>query len=100
MATEIEKVTDSHMDIENSLRLQFRFEPAPSALANSSRLMRQFSAIIGLLRCVMNRLRCQFPMGDTVASQSIRHDLPRLILMVFEQTLEEALSRFAISARL
>ena len=62
--------------------------------------MRQFSAIIGLLRCVMNRLGSQFPMGDTVASQRIRHDLPRRILMALEQTREEALGGRAISARL
>jgi hypothetical protein len=36
----------------------------------------------------MNRLGRQFPMGDTVASQLIRHDLARLILMALEQTPE------------
>ena len=100
MTPEIEKVVNNHMDICKSLRMQSRFEPAQSALANSSRLMRQFSAIPGSLRCVMNRLGCQFPMGHTVASQLNRHDLPRLILMALDQTLEEALGSLAISARL
>ena len=80
MTPEIEKVVNSRMNIWKSLRLQSRFEPAQSALANSSRLMRQFRAIISVLRCVMNRLGCQFPMGRTVASQLIRHDLPRRVL--------------------
>ena len=100
MPPEIKKVVNSRMDIEKSLRLQFRFKPAHTALANSSRLMRPFSAIMGILRCAMNRLRCQFPMGHTVASQLIRHDLPRLILMALDQTPEEALGGLAISARL
>ena len=39
-------------------------------------------------------------MGDTVASQLIRHDLPRLILMALEHTLEEAPGSITISARL
>ena len=67
MAPEIEKVVNSRMDIWKSLRLQSRFEPAQSSLANSSRLMRQFHSIIGSLRCVMNRLGSQLPMGDTTA---------------------------------
>ena len=62
--------------------------------------MRQFSAIIGILRCVMNRLGCQFAMGDTVASQLFRYDLQRLILMALDQTPEEALGGLALSARL
>lgn len=61
--------------------------------------MRQFRAIIGILRCVMNRLGSQFPMRNTVVSQLIRHDLPRLILMVLDQTPEEALGGLAISTR-
>ena len=62
--------------------------------------MRQFSAIIGILRCVMKRLGSQFPMGDTVASQLIGHDLPRPIVMALDQTPEEALGGLAISVRL
>jgi hypothetical protein len=77
MTPEIEKVVNSRMDIWKSLRLSSRFEPAHTALANSSRLMRQFSAIIGVLRCVMNHLESQFPVGHTVASQLIRCQYPR-----------------------
>ena len=100
MPPEIKKVVNSRMDIEKSLRLPSRFEPAHTALANASRLMRQFSAIIGILRCVMYRLGSQFPVSHTVASQLISHDLPRLILMALDQTSDQALGSLAISARL
>ena len=39
-------------------------------------------------------------MGNTVASQLIRHDLPRPTLMALDQAPEEALGGLAISARL
>ena len=100
MSPEIEKIVNSRMDIEKSLRLQCRFETTHTSLSNSSRLMRQFRAIVGILRRVMNRLGYQLPMSDTVASQLVRHDLPWLIPVAFEQTLEETLCGLAISARL
>ena len=62
--------------------------------------MRQFSAVIGVLRRIMDCLGSQFPMGDTVASQLIRHDHARLILMALDQMHEETLGDLAISAPL
>ncbi len=100
MTPEIEKVVNSGMDTQKSLRLQGRFEPTHPPLPNSSRLMRQFGAIVGIVRRIMNRPRSQFPMGDTVASQLVRHDLPRLTLMALDQTPEEPLGGLAISTRL
>ena len=42
----------------------------------------------------------QFPMSNAVASQLIRYDLAWPIPVTFEQSSEEALGRFAVSARL
>ena len=48
----------------------------------------------------MNRIRYQCAMGDTIASQLVRHDPPWLAATPFDQTPEEALCRFPVSPRL
>jgi hypothetical protein len=51
-----------------------------------------------VLRRIMDRFGDQFPMSNAVASQLIRYDLTRLIPVTFEQSSEESLGLFAISA--
>ena len=79
--TQIEQIADSSMDTQKPLRLTNRFELSHSSLPDPSRLMRLFRSIILVLLGTVDRLRNQFPMSNTIASQRISHDLPGLIAM-------------------
>ena len=48
----------------------------------------------------MNRVGNEFSMCDTIASQLVRHYLPRLTMTILEQTFEKALGRLAIESSL
>ena len=62
--------------------------------------MRKLSRIIGVSRCVMNRIGNQFSVRDTVASQFIRHDLPRFITMRIQQSFEKTFGGLAVASPL
>ena len=97
MSSQMDKIVDSRVDIWKSLRLHARFETTHTTFSNSSRLMGKLSAIIRILRGIMKRFRDQFPVSDAIASQLIRHNPPRLILVALEHTLEETPCGLAIS---
>jgi hypothetical protein len=86
------------MNAQETLRLLRRFKAAHAPLSYPRRLVRKFSAIIGILRCVMNRVRDQVSMRNAVASQLIRHYLSRFTTMSSYEPLEETLSRRAVPA--
>ncbi len=48
----------------------------------------------------MNRVGDQFPMRDAIASQLVRHYLPRFTTVIFERPLEKALSSRAVPSGL
>jgi hypothetical protein len=96
MTAQIEQIIYGRMNSQESLSLMFRFEPAHAPLSYPRWLMRKFSTVIGILRCVMNRIRDKFSMGSHVASQLVRHYFPRLTMMVLKQTFEKALRCLAV----
>ena len=84
MTSQIKQIIDSCMDIQKSLGLFNRFEFTHTPLPHPRRLMGQFGAIIGILRCVMHRIGNRFSMRDAVAPQLVRYDLPGLITMYLQ----------------
>ena len=53
--------------------------------------MRLLYSIILVLLGTVDRLRNQFPISDTITTQLVCHDLPRLTTMTSQKSLEEAL---------
>ena len=88
------------MHTQESLSLVHRLESSHSPLSDSCWLVREFCPIVGILRRVVNRLGDLLSMSDTVASQFVRDDLPGFTAVTLEQTLEKALGRFSVPARL
>ena len=88
------------MNVYESLSLLDRFEATHSPLPDASRLVRKFSSIIRILSSLMNRIWDQFSMGYAVAFQLVCHDLSRLMPMCLQQSLEEFLSRYAVTSTL
>ena len=88
------------MHCQESLSLLHGFKSPHNPLSYTCRLMRQFGTVIGILRCVMNRIGNQFSVRDAVASQLVRDDLPRFTAVIFEQPLEEAFSSLAVASTL
>ena len=66
------------MGSNESLRLPHRLESPHPSLSYPGRLMRLLSPIILILLRAVDRLRHQFPVGDTIAAQLVRDDLPGL----------------------
>ena len=62
--------------------------------------MRKLGAVVGILGCIMDRIRDQLPMRNAIASQLVRHDLPGFPTMRVEQTSEQALSGLAVATTL
>ena len=88
------------MNTQESLSLLSRFEATHTPFPDSCRLMRKLCSIVGILGGIVNRIRYQCAMGDTIASQLVRYDPPWLAATPFDQTPEEALCRFPVSPRL
>jgi hypothetical protein len=97
MTAQIEKVTDSRMDTQKSLSLLNRFEFTHPSLPHPSHFMRLLSPIILILFSAVYRLGNQLPMSNAITPQLVRHDLPGFSSMASYQTLEEPLSRNAIT---
>ena len=79
--THIEKILYSSMRGHETLRLPGRLEPPHPPLSHSGRLMRLFYSVISITFCDMNRLRDKLSVGDPIAAQFVRHDLPRFTTM-------------------
>ena len=62
--------------------------------------MRKLCPVIGILRCVVDRVGDQFSMCNAVAPQLIRHYLPGFTMMRLQQTPEEALGGRTVTADL
>ncbi len=62
--------------------------------------MRKFSAVVGVLRCIVDRIREYFSMRNAVASQLVRHHRSRITAVLLRQPAKKALGGLAISARL
>ncbi len=69
---------------QEPLSLPHTFKSTHDPFSNSRRLMGKFSAVVSILRCVMNRVRDQISMGDAIASQLISYYFSRLTAMRFE----------------
>jgi hypothetical protein len=100
MTTKIEQVVYGCVNAQESLSLLSRFEPAHAALSYPRWLMRKFRTVIGILRCVMNRIGNEFTVGDPVATQLVCHYLPWFITMCPQQSFEKVLSSLAIPTSL
>jgi hypothetical protein len=85
------------MGTQKTLGLTRRFKTAHAALSYSCRLMRKFSTIICVLRCIVNRIRNQFSMRDAITSQLIGHYFSGFPFMIFQQALKKALCSLAIT---
>ena len=57
------------MSTQEVLGLRYRFESTHAPLPHSRWLMRNFRPIIGILTCIVDRIRDQFPMRNSIASQ-------------------------------
>ena len=98
--SKIEKILDSGMSCHESLGLPYRFESPHPSLSNSGSFVGLLHAIIPILFRTMDRLRNNFPMCHTIASQLIRNDLPGFAFVAPYQPFEKARCRSTISFRL
>jgi len=64
------------MSTQKSLRLPCRFEPSHHPLSHSGRLMGLLGPIVRVLGIIMNNIRHQFTVSNTVATQLVGHYLP------------------------
>lgn len=69
------------MSARQSLSLPGRFELTHRTFSHPGRLVRLLGSIILILFSTINGYRDQFPMRNTITSQLIRNDLPRLTAM-------------------
>ena len=76
MPPKIEKIVDSSVRVQKPLRLMSGFEPPHTSLPNSGWLMRKLGSIIGVLGGVMDRIRDEFAVSDTVTPQLVGDDSP------------------------
>lgn len=60
--------------------------------------MRQFGTIVGVLRCIVDRIREYFSMRNAVTPQLVPHYRSGISAVLLKQTLEKTLSCFAVSA--
>jgi len=72
------------MHCQESLGLSRRFESTHTPFSKSRWLMRKFCPVIGILRCIMNRIWNQFAMCHAVTSQLVRYYLPGFTTMRFQ----------------
>ncbi len=79
------------MNGQEALSLLRRFKAAHDPFSNSRWLMGEFSPVIGILGCIMNRIRDEFSMCDSITSQLVRHYLPGFTTVIFKQPLEKTL---------
>jgi hypothetical protein len=75
MTAQIEKVTDSGMDTQKSLRMPCRFEPPHPSLPHPSRLVRLLCSIILVLLSTVDRIGNQLTMCDSMTTQLVGNDL-------------------------
>jgi len=78
MPSKIEQIRYSGMGAQESLSLADRLKLPHPPLPDPRRLVRLLCPIIFILLSAVDRLRDQFTMGNSVASQLIRHDLSEL----------------------
>ena len=69
------------MRSHKSLSLPRRLELTHPSLSHPRRLIRLLCPVIGVALCIVNDRRNKFPMGNTVATQFVCHDLPELATM-------------------
>jgi len=84
VAPQIIQIGDSCMSSYESLSLPDRFESPHPSLSHPGRLMRLLGPIISILICHMECFGYDLSMSHTIASQFIRHDLPRRTTMAFQ----------------
>ena len=74
VATKIEQIVYSRVHTEETLRLPDRFEATHTSLPYSRWLMRKLCPVVGILACIMNRLRNEVLVRNTIVSQLVRND--------------------------
>jgi hypothetical protein len=85
---------------DESLRLKHRFESPHPPFPHPGRLVGEFDPIVRVSRRVVDRFQDEFPPGDRVALQLVRHDRPGLTPMAGMQASEESLGGLRISSLL
>ncbi len=88
------------MYCQEPLSLPHTFESTHDPFSNSRWLMRKFCPVVGILRCIMNRIRDELAMCDPIASQLVRHYLSGFHAMHLQKSFEEALSGLAVTSSL
>ena len=79
------------MGTQESLSMPDRFESSHPSLSYPVRLMRLFGPVVLILFGTVDCLGHQLSKSKAVASQFIGHDLPRLLTVTSQQTLEKPL---------
>lgn len=100
MSAGMEVTVDESVGGEKVLGLLRRFEPLHLPLSLSCRPMRVLSSIIQISALPVLDARKQLTLRDTIASQLVGHNHPRLILQTLQQPSEEALRGNGIAAGL
>ena len=98
LAAEVEEVRDGCVHANESLRLPHGFESPHRPLPYSGRLVGEFDPIVRVPRGLVDRIGDEFPPGDGVTAQPVRHDLAWLTLS--QQSLDEALCSIRVSSLL
>ena len=98
MAAEVEEVRDGCVYANESLRLPHGFESPHRPLPYPGRLVGEFDPIVRVPRGLVDRIGDEFPPGDGVPAQPVRHDLAWLTLS--QQSLDEALCSVRVSSLL
>ncbi len=62
--------------------------------------MGKFCPVIGILGCIMNRIWDELSMCHAIASQLVRHNLPRFTAVIYKQPFKKALSGLAVASTL
>ena len=96
---QVEQIIDRGMAFQKPLCLLDRFESAHASLTNPGGLMRKFCSIIGVLFCVVYRLRNQCSVYDAIARKFVRDDFSGYATCL-EQSLEESFRCIGVSSLL
>ncbi len=81
MPSETEQIIEGGMGTQKSLRLTDGFEPSHPPLAHPGRFMRLLCPVVGILTGVMNDVRHQLSMSDSITPELVCIDLRRFTAM-------------------
>ena len=74
MPPQIEEIVDSSVRAQKPLGLMRGFESPHTSLSDPGWLMRKLGSIVGILGGVMDRIRDEFAVSDTLAPQLVGDD--------------------------